>query len=78
MVGRPTGGEPDFAESFRLLEGYIGQAALEHAYRSRDILSSARKAEYGLNRRLPGITARDFLSIVPFGDYSSAQGADKT
>jgi hypothetical protein len=25
-----------------------------------------------LNRRLPGITARDVLSIVPFGDYSSA------
>jgi hypothetical protein len=25
-----------------------------------------------LNRRLPGITARDVLPSVPFGDYSSA------
>jgi hypothetical protein len=25
-----------------------------------------------LNRRLPGITERGVLSIVPFGDYSSA------
>jgi hypothetical protein len=24
-----------------------------------------------LNRRLPEITARDVLSILPFGDYSS-------
>jgi hypothetical protein len=31
-----------------------------------------------LNKRLPGITARDVLPIVQFGDSSSAQRADKT